>query len=1006
MITGVGQQRRGAAVLVAAMFLCISWRGEAALTNEGLAAMSDSAGAPILPKRTRLLAAHATSESLVVELSREAVDRPWRPADVAQLEKQLRLAASVAETSRLEVVVDRRALSEYIPPYYKQPRRARCGPSSAPPHAVAPLRSGVRPAGVPAPVKGLQGKHIVVWASHGRYFDSKSGRWLWQRPRMFTTVEDRLTMSVVNDYLIPMLERAGASVISCRERDDQVHEVVVDDGDKGETRRGTFESQGFVESGRLGFAADRAPYAEGVNPHAIGTTHEWTGEPRAAWARWTPRIPERGKYAVYVSYSATPASSPRAHYRICYDGGVSDVFINQQMAGNMWVYLGTFPFAPGLSPEEGSVTLVADEATTGLLSADAVKFGGGMGDVARQGSTSGYPRFLEGARYWFQYSGVEAKLVYAFGKIGGDDYTEDFTGRPEFVNYLLGAPRGPAPERSAPGKGVPVDLALALHTDAGITTGVYGTLAIYKLADDAKQERFPDGRDRLLSRDLADLIQTQLVEDLRARYCSSWTRRELTERNLAEVRRPNVPTIILEALSHQNYDDMKFALDPMFRHDWARAIYKGILRFLATEYGYEPVVAPLPPRLLSARVENGQVHLEWEPVIDGLEPSATPSGYIVYRRAGHKGGFDGGTYVGAGTSAVLPLKTTSPDSIETFCVSAVNEGGESAPSDAYPVSTGQGRRVLIVHCFDRVSAPALVAARSSERDSLGGSGWEGAVRSSDRGVADGWNSPLVGDQFDFDREHAWLDNDSPYTNEHPGHGASYGDWETTRELGRTADLADRHARVLAALGYGVDTVHGSRAPALAADSVSHRYEVVDLLFGEQRTTLPPPAHESGQGDADRLAVRFEVWPNALRDWTRELTSQPLRILVSGAYVATDAVIGPAASIASREFVARTLACRWTCAAASRTGDVIAIGEPLRFHISRGAGEDGVYAVESPGGLMPASKTGKTLLRYADTGIGAAVKDVVGRATVITLGFPLECVTSDEARRALVKLLMR
>ena len=69
------------------------------------------------------------------------------------------------------------------------------------------------------PKKGLDGKVIAMWQSHGFYFEPKLNRWEWQRARIFQTVEDLYTQSFVMPYLMPMLENAGAYVMSPRERD-------------------------------------------------------------------------------------------------------------------------------------------------------------------------------------------------------------------------------------------------------------------------------------------------------------------------------------------------------------------------------------------------------------------------------------------------------------------------------------------------------------------------------------------------------------------------------------------------------------------------------------------------------------------------------------------------------------------------------------------------------------------------------------------------------------------
>ena len=35
--------------------------------------------------------------------------------------------------------------------------------------------------------KGLNNRHLTVWASHGRYYDIAERQWQWQRPTRFGT---------------------------------------------------------------------------------------------------------------------------------------------------------------------------------------------------------------------------------------------------------------------------------------------------------------------------------------------------------------------------------------------------------------------------------------------------------------------------------------------------------------------------------------------------------------------------------------------------------------------------------------------------------------------------------------------------------------------------------------------------------------------------------------------------------------------------------------------------
>ena len=50
--------------------------------------------------------------------------------------------------------------------------------------------------------------------------------------------------------------------------------------------------------------------------------------------------------------------------------------------------------------------------------------------------------------------------------------------------------------------------------------------------------------------------------------------------------------MLLELLSHQNFADMRYGLDPSFRFDVSRAVYKGVLRYLASQYATDYVVQP------------------------------------------------------------------------------------------------------------------------------------------------------------------------------------------------------------------------------------------------------------------------------------------------------------------------------------------------------------------------------------------------------------------------------
>ena len=133
--------------------------------------------------------------------------------------------------------------------------------------------------------EGLDGCHIALWQSHGLYYEQAHGRWEWQRPCLFQTVEDLFTQSYVLPFLVPMLENAGAYVMLPRERDMQKHEIIVDndpDFTSDSTwdasaapqflrRHGHYSETGKWKDAGTGFADAREQYYGNDNPFRMGT---------------------------------------------------------------------------------------------------------------------------------------------------------------------------------------------------------------------------------------------------------------------------------------------------------------------------------------------------------------------------------------------------------------------------------------------------------------------------------------------------------------------------------------------------------------------------------------------------------------------------------------------------------------------------------------------------------------------------------------------------------------
>ena len=541
---------------------------------------------------------------------------------------------------------------------------------------------------------GLDGRHLSIWASHGRVYNPTQGNWRWQRVNLFGTNEDLFSQTFVIPYIIPMLENAGAVVWTPRERDWQNVEAVVDNDQK---LPGYKEQGKWMKSSEPGFAMPDDVLQEGDAPFIKGTAL-WSKVRRkkaSSIAKYSPYLPMPGKYAVYVSYQTLQNSIPDAHYTVVHKGVKTHFTVNQTMGGSTWVYLGTFDFG---CDDDNYVTVDNVSKMKGVVTTDAVRFGGGMGNVERGGSVSGLPRCLEGARYNAQWSGAPYN-VYS-SRQGTDDYSDDINVRPLMTNWIAGGSMY-APEKE--GKGVPLEMSLAVHSDAGyhLDRSIVGTLGI--CTTDFNDCRLSDGESRMISYDFVEQMLSQINKDITCKY-GRWNTRGIWDKNYAETRIPGIPAAILEMFSHENLSDMLYGHDPNFKFTLSRSVYKSVVRYIAAKHNKKAVIQPLAPHRFRVLMDSfGRAVLSWEETVDSLEPSAKPDSYIVYMASGNED-YDNGTVVRARKTTV----TLEADKVYRFKVTAANSGGQSLPSEELAcVYHPGGRRILVVNGFHRLAGPAV-----------------------------------------------------------------------------------------------------------------------------------------------------------------------------------------------------------------------------------------------------------------------------------------------------------
>ena len=425
-------------------------------------------------------------------------------------------------------------------------------------------------------------------------------------------------------------------------------------------------------------------------------------------------------------------------------------------------------------------------------------------------------------------------------------------------------------------------------------------------------------------------MDSQIVNDVRALYTPHWMRRHLHNSSYAEARYPKVPAVLLELLSHQNYDDMRYGLDPRVKFTISRAIYKGMLRFIHAQYGTELVVQPLPVQQMAMKRKGNEIVVSWEATEDVLEPTAKPTYYVVYTRE-NDGDWDNGVRVKTNSYTFQATPGTRYD----IKVQAGNAGGVSMPSEvlsAYFAPEEKGR-VLVLNAFTRVSGP----------DWFEDSTYVG-IRPQGHGVGYGKDISYIGEQFDFDTRHPWV------TDDECGWGACYCDQQAALTMGNTFDYPVMHGKALAEMGYSYIS-----ANAYAIDTIAD-VDAVDLIMGKQKLTV------LGTDTA------FKSFTPELQNVLADYLAAGGNLLVSGAHIASDMQ-----SKEDKVFIKDYLHCTFRCNHASKQGSVVVgrrVLSPSAYTFHATPNAECIHT-ENPDCILPANG-GQAVAKYADTQLNAAV----------------------------------
>lgn len=550
------------------------------------------------------------------------------------------------------------------------------------------------------PSGSLDGKAVVLNQAHG-FYDHRTLGWTVQRTYIEHSYEDFHNAEMINQFLVPYLYNAGASVWTVREHDMNENMVIVDNED-GTTypSNGRYEETGsWLNSSLVGYkslqGSTQTDYDETQNPFTDGSTRYLNNNngTESATASWTPNLPAAGYYNVYVTWAASSLRADSVHYQVHHTGGSTDFYVNQKINDNTWFFLGNFYFDSGTNSASGSVELINDANNAEIACADAVRFGGGMSNVRRTDShntVSGKARWEEDAVYNIQYMGTPQSTYYYTTTSNNADEQRGWSARPKFAGWCQGQ------------EGLDT-VYVAWHTNAaGTTARGYRT--------------YVSESGRTMDYDYRDAVHDRMTYECEnGPYAADWYDGDYKKVASYGENNPshlgsNVAGFLIEAIFHDNEDDMNLYRNPYFRQFMAKSFYHGVIDYFNNrDYSGNHTLKYLPesPTLFTAiNNGNGSVTLDWNaPTSRNLSGTAeekcagdAATSYKVYlSRNGY--GFDNGQTI---TASTLTLSGLEIGGLYHARVTALNSGGESFATETLSFTASSSpTKLLIVSGFDR-----------------------------------------------------------------------------------------------------------------------------------------------------------------------------------------------------------------------------------------------------------------------------------------------------------------
>ena len=166
--------------------------------------------------------------------------------------------------------------------------------------------------------------------------------------------------------------------------------------------------------------------------------------------------------------------------------------------------------------------------------------------------------------------------------------------------------------------------------------------------------------------------------------------------------------------------------------------------------------------------------------------------------------------------------------------------------------------------------------------------------------------------------------------------------------------------------------------------------------------------------------KYQVFPTGLQDAITDFTSKGGNLIISGAYIGTDlwSKLYPTRANkeynkASRSFAQKVLGYKFSGNYGNLTEGIQMLpGGPLGWNSGNGnyyiynTPNRNFYCVETPDAIIPATKSGRIIARYSDSGAPAGVAHQGTGYRSVCYGFPLETLKDKNDLKVILDATLR